>query len=297
MSWPSITLKAVDPEHGSAAAPRSWPTRENSSIVLDRLRTYVSTQAANPLAYARQEAIIGLLGWVPSLPGIALRGVGYRAILEAQGTPAIEQSVRIRFAGNVRLGRNVFIDHGVYLHACPPGIDIGDDSYLMHDSILHVFNFRDLPHAGIRLGKRCFVGERTIIRGQGGVMIGDDVLIAPAVQVLAINHVSATTRVPIMDQGIDARGIEIADGSWLGAGSIITDGVRIGRNAVVGAGAVVTRDVPDGAIVAGVPARVVREIPDIAPPVDASPASAGMASSFAQGSSRPTDPALIRSIQ
>jgi hypothetical protein len=179
MSWPSITLKAVDPEHGSAAAPRSWPTRENSSIVLDRLRTYVSTQAANPLAYARQEAIIGLLGWVPSLPGIALRGVGYRAILEAQGTPAIEQSVRIRFAGNVRLGRNVFIDHGVYLHACPPGIDIGDDSYLMHDSILHVFNFRDLPHAGIRLGKRCFVGERTIIRGQGGVTIGDDVLIAP----------------------------------------------------------------------------------------------------------------------
>lgn len=288
MSGLPVTLGPVD----SIDLVRRQGIRGNSSNVFDRLQAYITTQASGPIAYLRQETVTGLLGWVPSIPGIALRGIGYRAILKADSMPAIEQSVRIRYAENVVLGHNVYLDHGVYLHACPPGIVIGDDSYLMHDAILHVFNFRDLPHAGIRLGKRCFVGERTVIRGQGGVTIGDDVLIAPAVQILAINHVCATSRVPIMDQGIDARGIEIGDGSWLGAGAIITDGVRIGRNAVVGAGAVVTADVPDGAVVVGVPARVVRAIPDIEPPADALPAQVGMASSNGNRSKREIGPAV-----
>jgi acetyltransferase-like isoleucine patch superfamily enzyme len=256
-------------------------------IVVEQLRAYIATQASGNWPYLKQEAVTGLLSWIPSLPGIALRGLGYRLILNAEGTPAIEQSVRMCFAEHVHLGRNVYLDHGVYLHACPPGITIGDDSFVMHESILHVFNFRDLPQAGITLGKRCFVGERTIIRGQGGVTIGNDVLIAPGVQILAINHVFASTRVPVMDQGIDARGIVIEDGAWLGAGAIITDGIRVGRNAVVGAGAVVTRDVPAGTVVVGVPARAVKTIEDVEPPPDRTPASVGMSKSngtFVSGS-------------
>jgi acetyltransferase-like isoleucine patch superfamily enzyme len=247
--------------------------------VIDRIHAYITTQASGSWSYVKQETVTGLMSWIPALPGIAMRGLAYRMILDSDGTPAIEQSVRLAFAENIRLGRNVYLDHGVYLHACPPGISIGDNSFVMHQSILHVFNFRDLPHAGITLGKRCFVGERTIIRGQGGVTIGDDVLIAPAVQILAINHVFASSRVPVMDQGIEARGVVIEDGAWLGAGSIITDGVRVGRNAVVGAGAVVTRDVSDGTVVVGVPARAVKEIADIEPPVDSSPARVGMSQS------------------
>lgn len=237
----------------------------------DKLRAYIATQASGPGAYLRQELLTSLLGWVPSLPGIAARGLAYRLILDAEGTPAIEQAVRIRFAENVKLGCNVFLDHGVYLHACPAGIEIGDDSLVMHGSILHVYNFRGLPNAGIRVGKRAIVGEMSVIRGQGGVTIGDDVLIAPKVQILAIDHVVRTARVPIMDQGIITNGITIEDGAWLGAGAIVTDGVRIGRNAVVGAGAVVTRDVPAGCVAVGVPARVVREIDDCEPPVDLAP--------------------------
>jgi acetyltransferase-like isoleucine patch superfamily enzyme len=237
----------------------------------DRLNAYIATQASGVGPYLKQEALTSLLGWAPSLPGVALRGVLYRAMLRAAGAPAIEANVRIKYAENVRLGRNVFLDHGVYLHACPDGITIGDDTYVMHEVILHVFNFRDLPHAGISIGQRCFIGERTIIRGQGGVTIGNDVLIAPNVQILAIDHVMETTRVPIIDQGIRAQGILIEDGAWLGAGAIVTDGVHIGRNAVVGAGAVVTRDVPAGAVAVGVPARVVKRIGDGAAPVDAAP--------------------------
>lgn len=239
--------------------------------MLERLNAYIQTQASSPAAYLKQELALSLASWVPSLPGIALRGAVYRAVLKAEGAPAIESGVRLRYVENVRLGKGVYLDQGVYLHACPNGISIGDESYLMHGAILHVFNFRDLPQAGIEIGKRCFIGERTIIRGQGGVTIGDDVLIAPQVQILAIEHVVETTRVPIIDQGIRGSGIVIEDGAWLGAGSIITDGVRIGKNAVVGAGAVVTRDVPPGAVAVGIPARVVRQIEDTEPPLDLAP--------------------------
>jgi acetyltransferase-like isoleucine patch superfamily enzyme len=235
------------------------------------LGTYIHTQSSGLRSWVFQELATSLLGWIPSLPGIALRGFGYRLLLRADGTPAIEQGVRLRYIENIRLGRNVYLDQGCYLHACPDGIAIGDDSVIMHGTILHVFNFRDLPHAGITIGKRCFIGERSVIRGQGGVRIGDDVLLAPHVQILAIDHVVTTSRVPIMDQGIRGAGIVIEDGAWLGAGSIITDGVRIGRNAVVGAGAVVTRDVPDGTVAVGVPARVVRVIDDAPPPLDLAP--------------------------
>ena len=239
--------------------------------MLEQIRAYISTQASGIPKYLRQEAVTGLCGWVPSLPGIALRGLAYRAILRAGGMPAIESSVRLRFAEHIDLGRNVYLDHGVYLHACPKGITVGDATLIMHGAIVHVYNFRGLPNAGVVIGRRCIVGEFAVIRGQGGVSIGDDVLIAPHVQILAVDHVIRTSRVPIMRQGLVARGIVIEDGAWLGAGAIVTDGVRIGRNAVIGAGAVVTRDIPAGVVAAGVPARVVREIGDCEPPIDDAP--------------------------
>jgi acetyltransferase-like isoleucine patch superfamily enzyme len=66
--------------------------------------------------------------------------------------------------------------------------------------------------------------------------------------------------VPFTDQGITAQGIVIEDDVWLGAGAIITDGVRVGKGAVVAAGAVVTKDVPPQTLVAGIPARPIRDI-------------------------------------
>lgn len=239
--------------------------------MLTQIRAYIATQASSVPAYLWQEALTTTLGAVPSLPGIALRGLAYRALLSAAGPPAIEAAVRLRFAANIRLGRNVYLDHGVYLHACPGGIALGDDTLVMHGAILHVYNFRDLPLAGITIGARCIVGEGTVIRGQGGVVIGDDVLIAPQVQILAVDHVVQTARVPIIEQGLSTLGIVIEDGAWIGAGAVITDGVRVGRNAVVGAGAVVTRDVPAGTVAVGVPARVSRAIGDAEPPVDTAP--------------------------
>jgi acetyltransferase-like isoleucine patch superfamily enzyme len=99
-----------------------------------------------------------------------------------------------------------------------------------------------------------------IVRGQGGVTIGDSVLIAPGAKVLAVNHNYSDISRPIIEQGITGKGIVIEDGAWIGGGAVILDGVRVGRGAVVGANAVVTRDVPPHTVVVGSPAKIVKEL-------------------------------------
>lgn len=228
--------------------------------MLKHLRYYILGQSSGVGRYVLQELVVGLFGGIPSLVGVAIRAVAYKLILSSDGFAAIENGVRIAFAENIRLGRNVYLDHGVYLHACPGGIEIGDDAFIMHNAELHVFNFRDLPHAFIKIGRRTFVGESVVIRGQGGVTIGEAVLFGPNAQVLAVNHNFGDTSRAVMDQGISGKGIVIEDGAWISAGAIILDGVRVGRGAVVGANAVVTRDVPPHTVAVGVPARVVKHL-------------------------------------
>jgi acetyltransferase-like isoleucine patch superfamily enzyme len=224
------------------------------------LNLYVSRQADGWRRYLWESLVTTLCGHIPTVLGIALRGLAYRLILQMDGPAAIETGVRLRFAGNIRLGRGVYLDEGVYLHACPAGIDIGAGSYVMHHAELHVYNFRGIPHAGIRVGADSLIGEFNVLRGQGGITIGDRVYFAPLVQVLAVNHVYSDPTRPFVEQGITAEGIVIEDDVWVGAGAVVTDGVRIGRGAVVAAGAVVADDVPPHTVVGGVPARVLKEI-------------------------------------
>jgi acetyltransferase-like isoleucine patch superfamily enzyme len=224
------------------------------------LNLYVGRQASNIGRYLLEQTFFLLVGWIPTVVGIGIRGILYRFILQMEGLAAIESGVRLRFADNIKLGHGVYIDQGAYLHACPHGIEIGEDTIIMHGAVLHVYNFRGLPHAGIKIGCNSLVGEYSVIRGQGGVEIGDRVYTSPFTQIIAVNHVFDDPSRPFVDQGITAEGIVIEDDVWLGAGAVITDGVRVGQGAVVAAGAVVTRDVPPYTVVGGVPARIIKKI-------------------------------------
>jgi acetyltransferase-like isoleucine patch superfamily enzyme len=227
---------------------------------LEGIRLYISRQASGVGRYILEQALYLLVGWIPTIVGISLRSFLYRAILRMEGLAAIENNVRLRFADHIRLGHGVYIDQGVYLHACPQGIQIGSETIVMHGAVLHVYNFRDMPHSGIKIGSNSLIGEYSVIRGQGGVEIGNRVYTSPFTQIIAVNHVFDDPNRPFVDQGITAEGIVIEDDVWLGAGAVITDGVRIGKGAVVAAGAVVTKDVPPHTVVGGVPARPIKNI-------------------------------------
>lgn len=224
------------------------------------LRLYLNRQAASLGRYFLEQSVMLLAGWIPTLLGIGIRSLLYRLILRMDGWAAIERGVRLRFASLIRLGHGVYLDENVYLHACPNGIEIGAGTLVMHGAVLHVYNFRDIPHAGIKIGRDSLIGEYSVIRGQGGVSLGDRVYTSPFTQIIAVNHVFDDPTRSFVEQGITAQGIVIEDDVWLGASAIITDGVRIGRGAVVAAGAVVTTDVPPHTVVAGVPARPLRTI-------------------------------------
>lgn len=233
---------------------------ENNASPLQGIQLYISRQATSLSRYVWEQLIYALFGWIPTVVGIGLRGFIYRLILHMDGWAAIENGVRLRFANQIFLSHGVYLDQNTYLHACPKGIRIGANSIVMHGAVLHVYNFRDLPNAGITIGEDCLIGEYSVIRGQGGVKIGDRVYTSPFTQIIAVNHVFDDPNRPFVDQGITADGIVIEDDVWLGAGAVITDGVRVGRGAVVAAGAVVTKDVPAHTVVAGVPARPIRQI-------------------------------------
>jgi acetyltransferase-like isoleucine patch superfamily enzyme len=242
-------------------SPRISKKKDAAQVAAEqgRLQYYIAGQSTSLGAYLVEQALFFSLAWMPSLVGVGLRALAYKLILKSKGLAAIENNVRIAQARNVTLGANVYLDYGVYLHACPQGIHIGNDVFVMHHTELHVYNFRDLPQSGIWIGDGCFIGEFTIVRGQGGVHIGKSVLIAPGAKILAVNHLFGDVTQPVMAQGIEARGIVVEDGAWIGGGAVVLDGVRIGQGAVIGAGAVVTKDVPPFSVAIGSPARVVRQ--------------------------------------
>jgi acetyltransferase-like isoleucine patch superfamily enzyme len=228
--------------------------------MLKNARLYLDRQASSLPRYLYEQTFLFLLGWIPTVVGIGLRGALYRFLLQMDGFAAIENNVRLRFADHIKLGQGVYIDQGAYLHACPQGIAIGAGTIVMHGAILHVYNFRNLPRSGIKIGRDSLIGEYSVIRGQGGVQIGDRVYTSPFTQIIAVNHVFDDPNRPFVEQGITAEGIVIEDDVWLGAGAIVTDGVTVGKGAVIAAGAVVTKDVVPHTVVGGVPAKPIKVI-------------------------------------
>ena len=109
--------------------------------------------------------------------------------------------------------------------------------------------YNDKRRKKLKIGKNVFIGVNCVLDITKGIIIKDDVQIAP--NVMIFTHDSSKNRKNPIE-----RGVIIEEGAYIGAGAIILHGVRIGKNAIVGAGAVVTRDVDDNAIVGGVPAKV-----------------------------------------
>jgi len=110
----------------------------------------------------------------------------------------------------------------------------------------------------IEIGEYTTINPYTVIYGHGGVKIGSNVMIATHCIIVSSSHVYGDPMVEINKQGLTAKGIEIEDNVWLGANSIILDGVKVGRGSIIAAGSVVTKNVPENSIVGGVPAKFIK---------------------------------------
>ena len=115
------------------------------------------------------------------------------------------------------------------------------------------------PVPVLQIGDRCVIGRGSHIVAHHSLVIGDDVFTGPYVYITDQNHGYADPDVPIGRQLPRNAAVQIGSGSWLGAGAVVLPGACIGRNVVIAAGSVVRGTIPDRCVVAGVPARVVRE--------------------------------------
>jgi acetyltransferase-like isoleucine patch superfamily enzyme len=113
-----------------------------------------------------------------------------------------------------------------------------------------------LVRGDVEFGAHCTVNPYAMISGR--VRCGEGVRIASHVSIVGFNHGFDDPSVPIHVQKHESLGITIGDDVWIGANAVVLDGVSVGKGAVIAAGAVVSKDVPEMAIVGGVPAKVVR---------------------------------------
>ncbi len=114
-------------------------------------------------------------------------------------------------------------------------------------------------HEGsVEIGAKTVLGQECTISAYKRVRIGEQCVIADRAMFIDFDHGVVEVERPIRVQGIYTRDVEVGSNVWIGYGACILRGVRVGDNSIVGTNSVVTKDVPANAVVAGIPARIIR---------------------------------------
>jgi acetyltransferase-like isoleucine patch superfamily enzyme len=146
-----------------------------------------------------------------------------------------------------------FIGPGVVIQIGKRGrVELGRWSWLGHGTKVRC-------HEGVvSIGAKTVLGQECTISAYQHVSIGRECVIADRVMMIDFDHGVVEVERPVRLQGIYKRDLRVGNNVWIGYGACILRGVTVGDNAIVGTSAVVTKDVPANAVVAGVPARVIR---------------------------------------
>jgi acetyltransferase-like isoleucine patch superfamily enzyme len=154
-----------------------------------------------------------------------------------------------------RLGTDgiAFIAPDVVLEIGPKGrVELGRWSWLGHGTKVRC-------HEGhVSIGAKTVLGQECTISAFQHITIGRECVIADRVMLIDFDHGVVDVERPIREQGIYKRDVRVGHNVWIGYGACILRGVTVGDNAIIGTNSVVTSDVPDNAVVGGVPARVIR---------------------------------------
>ena len=171
------------------------------------------------------------------------------------------RGVRFFNIKNIVFGKWVQLEDHVFLSALgKSSLELGNNVRIGAFSRLIISTSFNNIGNHIRIGNNVGIGEFAYLGGAGGLEIGNDCIIGQYFSCHPENHQFGDTNKLIRLQGVSRKGIKVGDNCWIGAKVTILDGVTIGSNCVIAAGAVVTKSMPKGSLIGGVPAKVLKTI-------------------------------------
>jgi acetyltransferase-like isoleucine patch superfamily enzyme len=244
---------------GLSNSPAMTPQQRQFATTTSPLRSYKDRQVGPDSSWAHlaQYEAITTLGSLPGAIGMALRMALYPLLFSScDSRAAIGTGVTIRNPRSVCLGKRVMLDDYAAVEAKGPNASIilGDYTLVGRFSSVAAKSAQITLERGVNIGSYCRIAS------QSKIVIGESTLIAAFCYIGPGNHRPSDGETPLIEQDMEIRGgVSIGRHVWIGAHSTILDGVTIGDGAIVGAHSLVRDDVPAGQIVAGVPARAIRE--------------------------------------
>jgi acetyltransferase-like isoleucine patch superfamily enzyme len=188
-----------------------------------------------PLALLRFMRAHGMLrpGYAALLARLLLLKLRFGRRLQTDGLCFICPGVKLEIGrdATLRIGRWVWIGHGCKIRVHEGEVSIGAKTVIGQECTISAFQH-------VTIGRECIVADRAML--------------------IDFDHGAIEVERPIRLQGIYKRDVDVGHNVWIGYGACILRGVTVGDNAIVGTSAVLTRSVPENAVVAGVPARVIR---------------------------------------
>lgn len=188
-----------------------------------------------------------------------LRGVFIKIrIKKSKGIIFCGKKVKILSSKKIKTGKNLILEDYCFINALSrQGVLFGENVSIGRNSTIECTGvIRELGE-GICIGNNVGIAPNVFIGVRGYIKIGDDTIIGPGTSIHSENHIFKDKETLIRLQGAERKGVVIGKDCWIGAKSIILDGVTIGDGSVVAGGAVVTKDIPINSIVGGVPAKII----------------------------------------